>query len=119
MPLNFNASVYTPMYECNNKQYIRFLVSDSIKQRVDYFHTRKILTTAHVDNPLEGNVLTVKVPYRYRRVMCKYEGSPVQSLKKGDDVEVDMDFMGCWYVGEYSGYSWKLSYIKLIRASTV
>jgi len=119
MPLNFNASVYTPMYECNKKQYIRFFVPDSIKQRVDYFHARKILTTAHVDNPLEGNVLTVKVPYRYRRVMCKYEGAPVQSLKKGDDVEVDMDFMGCWYVGEYSGYSWKLSYIKLVHANTV
>ena len=119
MPLNFNASVYTPMYECNNKQYIRFLVSDSIKQRVDYFHARKILTTAHVDNPLEGNVLTVKVPFRYRRVTCSYEGAPIQSLKKSDKVEMTTDFMGAWNVGNHSGYTWKLSNIKLLDSIIV
>ena len=119
MPLHFNATVHTPMYEYNDKRYIRLTVPDATARRVEYFHARKVLTTRHVDNPLEGNVLTVKVPFRYRRVMCRYEGAPVQSLNKGDDVDVDTDFMGCWNVGEYSGYSWKLSYIKLVHANTV
>jgi hypothetical protein len=105
MPLHFNATVHTPMYEYNDKKYIRFIVPDATVRRIEYFHA--------------GNVLTIKVPFRYRRVMCKYEGAPVQSLNKGDDVEVDTDFMGCWNVGEYSGYSWKLSYIKLVHANTV
>ena len=30
----------------------------------------------NVDNPLDGNVLTVKVPFRYRRVMCSIRGCP-------------------------------------------
>ena len=33
-------------------------------------------------------------------------------LSKGHEVEVEIDFMGVWNVGEYSGYSWKLVSIK-------
>jgi hypothetical protein len=33
-------------------------------------------------------------------------------LKKGDSIDVDILFMGVWNYAEYSGYSWKLSYIK-------
>jgi len=44
--------------------------------------------------------------------MCTFEGVPAQSLKKDDEVDVDIMYMGMWTRGEYCGHSWKLSYIK-------
>jgi hypothetical protein len=41
--------------------------------------------------------------------MCNVKGRPIQSLIKGDDVEVEIDFKGVWNVGNYSGFSWILS----------
>ena len=40
--------------------------------------------------------------------MCNVNGRPAQSLIKGDEVEVEVDFAGIWNVGNYSGYAWKL-----------
>lgn len=111
--MRFSCKVHTPMFDYNNKKYIRFLISDDVKQRVEYMHNKTPLGGEKNENPLEGHVLTVKVPFRYRRVMCTFEGVPVQSLKKDDVVDVDVSFMGVWNYREYSGYSWKLSYIKL------
>ena len=48
--------------------------------------------------------------------MCTYEGAPVQALQKNDEVFIEVDFMGSWNKGNYSGMSWKLKYIKLIDA---
>jgi len=64
-----------------------------------------------VDDPLDGRVLKVKVPFRYRRVMCEVKGRPIQSLIKDDEVEIVVDFKGVWNVGAYSGFSWILTYI--------
>jgi len=63
----------------------------------------------NIDNPLDGTILTVKVPFRYRRVMCNVKGRPIQSLIKDDEVEVELDFKGVWNIGTYSGFSWILS----------
>jgi len=113
--MRFSCKVHTPMYDCNNKKYIRFVISDDVKQRVQFAQSRYQLKERHQDNPLEGNVLTVKIPFKYRRVMCTFEGVPAQSLKKDDPVDVDILFMGMWTYGEYCGYSWKLSYIKSVN----
>ena len=59
-----------------------------------------------MDNPLDGRILTVKVPFRYRRVMCEVRGGPIQSLIKDDEAEVEIDFKGVWNIGNYSGFSW-------------
>ena len=74
-------------------------------------HANKLhlLMNKSVDNPLDGTILTVKVPFRYRRVMCEVKGRPIQSLIKDDEVEVVVDFKGVWNVGTYSGFSWILS----------
>jgi hypothetical protein len=76
-------------------------------------HANKLwlIKNSHVDDPLDGKILTVKVPFRYRRVMCSVNGRPVQSLIKDDEVEVDIDFTGVWNVGNYSGYTWKIKSI--------
>jgi len=110
--MRFSCKVHTPMIDYNNKKYIRFFITDDIKQRINFVHSKNNLKGSHKDIPLDGNVLTVKVPFKYRRVMCTFEGVPVQTLKKDDEVDVDVTFMGVWSYNEYCGYTWKLSYIK-------
>ena len=109
--MKFVAIVHEPMYEFNSKKYIRFVIPIKVSEIIERMHTQKshLLVNQNVDTPLDGRVLTVKVPFRYRRVMCDVKGSPVQSLIKGDEVEVDVDFKGVWNVGNYSGFSWILS----------
>jgi hypothetical protein len=109
--MKFVAKVHEPMYEFNDKKYIRFIIPSKVSEIIERIHTRKshLLTNENVDIPLDGTILTVKVPFRYRRVMCDVKGRPVQSLIKGDEVEVDVDFKGVWNVGNYSGFSWILS----------
>jgi len=109
--MKFVAKVHEPMYEFNDKKYIRFIIPSKVSEIIERIHTRKshLLTNENVDIPLDGTILTVKVPFRYRRVMCDVKGRPVQSLIKGDEVEVEVDFKGVWNVGNYSGFSWILS----------
>jgi hypothetical protein len=57
------ATVETPMYDIGQRKYIDLRVSD--------------------------NVLKVKIPWRYNRVMCKVHGiRPIQELKEGELVNV-------------------------------
>ena len=116
MLYSVKALVYEPMYEYNEKKYIRITVPDKFKERVLALHINRsdvILFPDKLDDPLEGNVLKVKVPFRYRRVMCNVEGDkPVQSLVKGDTIETEIQFKGVWNAHEHSGYSWVLKYIK-------
>ena len=109
-----DASVHEPMYDHNDKKYIRIVVSESMSHTIRRMHTSKahFIKNAHIDDPLVGRVLTVKVPFRYRRVMCEFKGKPVQSLVRNDDVIVDVEFMGVWNTGDYSGYAWKLKSIQ-------
>ena len=102
------------MYEHNDKKYIRVIVSESDVHLIRYKHNLKmqLLKNARVDDPLEGRILTVKVPFRYRRVMCEVRGRPVQSLVRNDVVDMNVEFMGVWNTGEYSGYAWKLKSIQ-------
>jgi hypothetical protein len=98
------------MYDHNDKKYIRLLLPYSCAEHVAAIHASKSYLLAHMNvvTPLDGMILTVKVPYRYRRVICEVTGKPIQSLRKGDVLEVDIEFKGVWNVGEYSGFSWLL-----------
>jgi hypothetical protein len=112
--MKFLAKVYQPMYDHNEKKYIRLVIPEKCAEIAQRMHTNKrnMIVNERIDNPLDGKVLTVKVPFRYRRVMCEVRGQPIQSLLVDDEVEVEVDFMGVWNVGDYSGYSWKLVSIK-------
>ena len=112
--MKFLAKVYQPMYDHNDKKYIRLVIPEKCSDIVRRMQMNKMgfIKNERIDDPLDGHILTVKVPFRYRRVMCKVHGNPVQSLTKDEEVEVEIDFMGVWNVGEYSGYSWKLMSIK-------
>ena len=111
-----DGHIYEPMYEYNDKRYIRIVVNDRTR---DYIHglqeskSRFIMNRQNIDDPLQGNVLTIKVPYRYRRVMCTVEGdTPVQSLAKGDSVKIVANFSGAWNVTNHSGYAWVIKQIQ-------
>ena len=99
------------MYEFNDKKYIRFIIPLKVSEIIERMHDQRLhlLVNQNIDNPLDGRILTVKVPFRYRRVMCKVEGRPIQSLKKDDETDVELDFKGIWNVGNHSGFSWILS----------
>jgi len=73
-----------------------FIIPVNVSEIIERMHTNKshLLANQNTDNPLDGRVLTVKVPFRYRRVMCEVKGRPIQSLLKGDEVEVVVDFKG-------------------------
>lgn len=109
--MKFVAKVHEPMYDFNSKKYIRFIIPAKVSEIIERMHTLKqcLIKNQNVDNPLDGHVLTVKVPFRYRRVMCEVKGRPVQSLMKGDEVEIEVDFKGVWNVENYSGFSWILT----------
>jgi hypothetical protein len=109
--MKFIGKVYEPMYDFNDKKYIRLVIPHKCAQIIEDMHASRmhLLVNQNVDNPLDGRVLTIKVPFRYRRVMCEVKGKPIQSLIKDDEVEVTVDFKGVWNVGNYSGFSWILS----------
>lgn len=116
----FTCTVHGPMVDHNNKKYLHLLVPDDVKRAIHQVYAQNPLAPGrHRDDPLDGNVLRVKVPFKYRRVFCTFEGVPVQSLKKGDAVEVVALFMGVWTHGDYTGYSWKLNYIRSMTESYV
>lgn len=59
----------------------------------------------------DGDVLGVKVPFRYKRVDCEVRGlTPVQDLKEGDEIEATIVYCGKWGGGDY----WKFSSIEKI-----
>ena len=117
--MKFVATVHEPMYDFNSKKYIRLVVPQKVSEIVGRMHASKsqLIVNQNVDDPLDGRVLTVKVPFRYRRVMCEVKGRPVQSLIKGDEVEVEVDFKGVWNVGNYCGFSWVLAASSKITSS--
>ena len=112
--MKFLAKVHTPMYDHNDKKYIRLVIPENCANIMRRMQLNKsgLIQNSHVDDPLDGLILTVKVPFRYRRVMCRVEGEPIQALTIGSEVEVEVDFSGAWNVGNYSGYCWKLVSIK-------
>ena len=112
--MRFLAKVHTPMYDHNDKKYIRLVIPEKCSDIIRRIQNNKssLIQNDHIDDPLDGHVLTMKVPFRYRRVMCEVQGRPVQSLIKDDEIEVTTEFTGVWNVGNYSGYSWKLVSIK-------
>ena len=107
--ISFSAIINRSIYEFNNKRYIDIEVPDEIIQHIEYVHEPfKTLN----NNPLKGNILRVKVPFRYNKVDCTVEGLvPIQSMKKSDKVSISIQFCGIWDGIMY----WKISSIRHIN----
>ena len=85
MTLPVQAIVYEPMYDYNDKKYLRIRLPEKVSQYIRELHqhrTGSVLFPDKLDDPLDGNVLKVKVPFRYRRVMCNVDGDTPSSIVK-------------------------------------
>ena len=60
-------------------------------------------------NTLQGEILTVKVPFKNDKIACKVVGNKtLYDLIKGDNINVMVEYCGVWNVNNYCGPSWKL-----------
>ena len=113
--MNFECEVVLPLYVKNNKRYIDISVPTDHMYTINQIHgeMRSCSKKNHFQDPLEGSVLKVKVPYRNNRVSCKIVGlTPIQELARGDPIKVDLKFCGSWEIGDYSGVAWKLNQVE-------
>lgn len=107
--MRFRGFVYEPMYEYNGKMYLRITLDAQAVAFVERWHQgkRKYIKYHNMEDPLEGHVLRIKIPFRYNRVMAENAtDKPIQSLGKGDQVDVEATF-SFWnlYTGN-SGFTW-------------
>jgi hypothetical protein len=94
----------------DKKMYTYLKLSESQQNRINEVHkaSNQYLQTKLM-NPLQGDILKVKVPYKYNKVTCKVSGNKVlQELVKGDQATVVIEYCGVWAVNGYCGPSWKL-----------
>jgi hypothetical protein len=113
--MKFLCAVALPMYERNSKMYIDILLPDNVSIAIRDIHKRytDILVKRVFQDPLEGSVLKVKVPFRNRRVSCRVSGvKTVHELVRGDIITVDITNCGTWEVGDYCGIAWKFNLIE-------
>lgn len=107
-----SCEVSKQFYDNNKKKYIELKLSDEDASKVHKAHVNASYLVQHkkLKNPLEGNFLEVKVPYRYNKVTCKTNGlKPVQGYEVGDTIKLDIGFCGAWNIGEWSGFAWKVT----------
>jgi hypothetical protein len=109
--LNTTAVVATPLYTHNNKKYLELKVNRSAVGVIRGAHgaVKDALVTPKVQDPLVGDTLKVKIPWKGRFPSCTVVGNKTLSgLVEGDSVKVEIEFCGAWIVGDFSGTSWKL-----------
>ena len=103
--------VHTPMYEHNKRKYIKIILPEEQTKFIRNIHENfkiKSKTIAPQD-PLHGNLLTVKVPWRYKKVDCVVKGLvPVEAFKQGTTVLANLEYCGGWDIGLF----WKITAIE-------
>ena len=113
--MKITCQVQEPMTSEGDKRYLSLDVGHQ-GPIVRQIHELSKKPVGRLVDPLHGSVLRVKVPFRYRRVMCCVSGEKtVQELVQGDTVNVELKFCGWWTSGEYGGPSWKVDAIRWVR----
>ena len=113
----FTCAIQSSFNERNKKRYLELNLSENDVDKILKLHksTSSLLKNTKIKNPLDGNILEIKVPFRYNKVSCVVSGNKtVQELVRGDRVEVKAEFCGPWNIGEWSGFAWKILEIKNI-----
>jgi hypothetical protein len=110
MKLEFPCVVAKGLYDDGEKMDIRIhVVNLAAICNFQSKWTEKISGYSCFKNPLDGTLLTVKVPYRYGRISCTFSGSKtLYELKAGDEVKVTIESKGLWSVGSTCGFTWRL-----------
>lgn len=105
---NFNSKLYTK----NDKKYIDIKIPPEQMNTIHSIHQSygSRLTKPNVQLPLNGDVLTIKVPYRNNRISCRVRGvKTLYEVEVGDKVNVVIENCGVWTYGDFCGIAWKLS----------
>ena len=96
------------MFGDSRKYFTLELDSDTVKM-IKMNHVKKAIQVKTLVDPLIGNLLKVKIPFRYNRVMCKVTGQKtIQEMVNCDQVKVEIKYCGWWESGDFGGPSWKL-----------
>ena len=115
--MKFRGKVACAMYEHNDKKYIRLRVPPEMSRiilNVESKNNYKLNPENFIQKDFFDDTLTLKVPYRYRRVMCPMTGSkPIQEVDVDDEVDVEVEYTGVWHASNYSGHSWKIKNIHI------
>ena len=115
--LVFVSVVHRPLYDINNKKYMDIKMDQEIANKIRTIHDKEKckITIGKPRDPLStDDVLSVKVPWRYKRVDCKVSGiTPVQAMQTGDQVWTAIEYCGTWASGLY----WKFSSIGVVTDS--
>jgi hypothetical protein len=100
-----------------DKKYLVLELDEQTVHTIKFTHAKKTLKVQKLVDPLDGNLLKVKVPFRYNRVMCTTKNKIIQELVKGDIVKVDIKYCGWWQSDEFGGPSWKLDSMEFLGSS--
>ena len=112
MSHNFSCTIQKPLFERNKKYYIELKLSqeDAKKVKQEHLKTSKFIQNNKIKNPLEENILEVKIPFRYKKISCNVSGDKtIHELELDDKVIVKVDYCGVWNIGEWSGFAWKIN----------
>lgn len=91
------------------RKYMKIELDEEAKNEVLKTHNKKMFQEGV--NPLDDNILSVKIPYRYNRVDCQVLGiTPVEDLQPGDEIFTTVQFCGAWKSGLY----WRFNLIQKI-----
>lgn len=104
------VEIIEPIYTHNEKKYmdIKILYHKDIDivNRLSQTNSKSGKFSNSLKN---GNILKVKIPYRYRKIECRVEGlKTLYEYKKNDMAMVEILYMGEWVVGDFAGNTWKL-----------
>ena len=106
--MKFVCTIEKPMINFFDKKYIFLRLDPEISEMIKNTHLKNVKHVKRVLDPLNENVLKVKIPFRYNRVTCKVTGDKTaQELVQGDKITAEIEYCGWWENGEFGGPSWK------------
>lgn len=104
------VEIVEPIYNYNEKK----CIDVKILSETDLDFVRRLSkinseSKKFLNSLKNDNILTLKIPYRYRKIECRVEGiKTLYEYKKGDKAFVEILYMGEWTVGDFIGNTWKL-----------
>ena len=105
----FTCVVAEPMHG-ESKKYMILEFDKTNTHTIKTTNMKNSLQVLKLVDPLKGNTLKVKIPFRYNRVMCAVTGGKtIQEMVKGDRVQVDIKYCGWWQSGDVGGPTWKFA----------
>ena len=91
-----------------DKKYM-YLTIGGYSETVRHIHENTKKPVQNLVDPLYMDVLRVKIPFRYNRIMCPMTGNKtIQELVPGDRVTVELKYCGWWESDGFGGPSWKI-----------